>query len=128
MTTLGDILAGEAFVIIARVTGRGPAGITASLFTASATPAGQFTIAAADGTITGQITAVPPASTPVTKVTRWTVVAVGDILQRDQTGETMVARAVDVAADGTFVWYASTARRAGYTVEGWTRIGHTDLT
>lgn len=123
MTHLTDLKAGDQFLFIASVTAVDPvAGYSLSLFGPAETSAGTAVIAPA-GTMTGSLT-LPASQVPVTVVTGFTPVAVGDILENGQTGETAVCRWSQVAPDGTVTWASATSHQVVYPAHGWTVIAH----
>jgi hypothetical protein len=75
--------------------------------------------------MTGQLAAAPD-QVPVTVVTGFTPVSVGDVLENGQTGETAVCRYSQITADGTVQWASAASHRVIYPAQGWTVIGHVD--
>jgi hypothetical protein len=92
VTTLADLGAGQAFMFVAQVTAIDGAGTHLSLF-GPASAAGGSALMDPGGVLTGQLTS-PADQIPVTVVTQFVTVSVGDVLASDSTGETMVARSV----------------------------------
>ena len=125
MTTLADLKAGQAFMFVAQVTGIDQLGTHVSLF-GPASAAGGSAIIGPDGSMSGQLTS-PASAIPVTVVTQFAQVTAGDVLSSDATGETMVARRVQVTPDGSYQWSASPAGGVTYKTGGWSIIGHVDL-
>jgi len=125
VTALADLKAGQAFLFIAQVTLIDVAGTHLSLF-GPAQAAGGTALMDASGVLTGQL-AVPAAQIPVTVVTQFAAVSVGDVLASDANGETAVARWVAVQPDGTYQWSSSPAAHVVYRTAGWTIIGHVSL-
>lgn len=125
MTTLADLEAGQAFIFVAQVTAIDGAGMHLSLF-GPAEAAGGTALMDPNGVLTGQLTS-PAAQIPVTVVTAFAAVSAGDVLASDATGETMVARAVTLQADGSYLWSPAPAGGVAYKTEGWTIIGHVSL-
>ncbi len=112
MTALADLTAGQAFTHL-------------SLF-GPAEAAGGTALMDAAGVLTGQLTS-PAAQIPVTVVTQFAQVSAGDVLSNNDTGETVVARAVTVQPDGSYQWSSSPSRGVVYKTAGWTVIGHVSL-
>jgi hypothetical protein len=125
MTALADLKAGQAFMFVAQVTLIDAAGTHLSLF-GPASAAGGTALMDGNGVLTGQLTS-PAAQIPVTVVTQFETVSVGDVLVNAVTGETMVARAVTVKPDGSYQWSPSASGGVVYTTSGWTVIGHVAL-
>lgn len=125
MTTLADLKAGQAFLFVAQVTGIDTAGTHLSLF-GPASAAGGTALIAPAGAMTGQLTA-PAASIPVQVVTQFAQVTAGDVLSNDATGETVVARAVTVQPDGSYLWSPAPSGGVVYKTGGWTVISHVSL-
>jgi hypothetical protein len=78
------------------------------------------------GVMSGQLAAAP-GQVPVTVVTGFAPVAVGDVLQNDRTGETLVARWSQIGPDGSVTWASAAGHQVIYTAQGWTAIGHVAL-
>ena len=125
MTALADLKAGQAFMFVAQVTAIDAAGTHLSLF-GPASAAGGTALMDSGGVLTGQLTS-PAASIPVQVVTQFAQVTAGDVLANDTTGETMVARAVTVQPDGSYLWSAAPSGGVVYKTDGWTIIGHVTL-
>lgn len=125
MTTLADLKAGQAFIFVAQVTTTDAAGTHLSLF-GPASAAGGTALMDPAGVLTGQLTS-PASQIPVTVVTEFAAVSAGDVLSNDATGETVVARAVTVQPDGSYLWSPSLAGGVMYRTDGWTIIGHISL-
>jgi hypothetical protein len=125
MTTLADLKAGQAFLFVAQVTSIDVAGTHLSLFGPASAAGGTASIAP-DGSMGGQLTQAP-SQIPVTVVTEFAAVTSGDVLANNGSGETMVARAVTVQADGSYQWSPAPAGGVVYKTDGWTIIGHVDL-
>jgi hypothetical protein len=125
VTTLADLGAGQAFMFVAQVTAIDGAGTHLSLF-GPASAAGGSALMDSGGVLTGQLTSAAD-QIPVTVVTQFVTVSVGDVLASDSTGETMVARSVTLQADGSYQWSAAPAGGVIYKTDGWTIIGHVDL-
>ena len=122
MATLADLPVGSVFAFATKVTDRGADTMTLDLL--SQDESVQATIATAtDGTITGQLLK-PPDQIPVEAVT--VPLTEGAVVVRDDTGETMVVRAVWLSPRG-FVWSSAPDRRTVYTTAGWTVIGTATL-
>lgn len=125
MTALADLTAGQAFIFVAQVTAIDAAGTHLSLF-GPASAAGGTALMDGSGVLTGQLTS-PAAQIPVTVVTGFAAVSEGDVLASDATGETMVARAVAVQPDGSYLWSPAPSGGVVYKTDGWTIIGHVSL-
>jgi hypothetical protein len=125
VTTLADLKAGQAFMFVAQVTAIDQAGVHLSLF-GPASAAGGSALMDPAGVLTGNLTS-PAAQIPVTVVTQYAAVSVGDVLANDGSGETMVARAVTVQSDGSYQWSPSPAGGVVYRTAGWTIIGRVSL-
>jgi hypothetical protein len=125
MTTLADLTAGQAFMFVAQVTAIDAAGVHLSLF-GPAQSAGGAALMDPTGALTGHLTS-PATQIPVTVVTQFEAVSVGDVLANAVSGETMVARAVTVQPDGTYQWSPAPSGGVIYTTGGWGIIGHVSL-
>lgn len=125
MTTLADLTPGQAFMFVAQVTAIDGSGTHLSLF-GPASAAGGTALMDPAGALTGQLTTAP-AQIPVTVVTQFETVSAGDVLSNDATGETMVARAVTVQSDGSYLWSPAPSGGVVYKTDGWTVIGHVTL-
>jgi hypothetical protein len=124
VTALAGLQPGQAFMFVAQVTAADAAGMHVSLF-GPASAAGGTALIAPDGTMTGQLTS-PATAIPVTVVTQFAQVSAGDVLSNDATGETMVARKVEVTPDGSYQWSPAPAGGVVYKTDGWTVIAHVD--
>ncbi len=122
---LSALTAGQAFIFVAQVTAIDGAGTHLSLF-GPAEAAGGNALMDASGVLTGQLTAAP-SQIPVTVVTQFETVSAGDVLSSDATGETMVARAVTVQPDGTYLWSPAPSGGVFYKTGGWTVVAHVNL-
>lgn len=125
MTTLADLAAGQAFLFVAQVTAIDAAGTHLSLF-GPANAAGGAALIDPAGAMSGQLTTAA-AQIPVTVVTEFVTVSAGDVLSNDATGETVVARAVTVQPDGSYLWSPAPAGGVVYKTAGWTIISHVNL-
>lgn len=125
MTTLADLKAGDQFLFIAQVTAIDTAGYHLALFGPGSVQAATAGIDPT-GVMSGNL-AAPANQIPVTIVTGFAPVTVGDILSSNRTGETMVARASWISPDGTPMWSNTTDSKVAYTATGWTVIGHANL-
>lgn len=125
MTVLADLAAGQAFIFVAQVTAIDTAGVHLSLF-GPASAAGGTALMDPSGVLTGQLT-TPANQIPVTVVTQFAAVSAGDVLSNNATGTTLVARAVAVQPDGSYLWSSSPAGGVQYRTDGWTIIGHVSL-
>jgi len=125
MTTLADLQPGQQFLFACQVTALDPvAGLSLALYGPGRVEAATAVIAPT-GVMTGQLAAAPD-QVPVTVVTGFAPVSVGDILQ-NEAGETVVCQWSQIGADGTVTWSASAGHRVAYPAAGWTVIGHADL-
>jgi hypothetical protein len=125
MTTLADLTPGEQVLFAFAVTAVDPAaGISLGLYGPGRILAATAVIAPS-GAMTGQLAAAP-AQVPVTVVTGFTPVSVGDIMTSDTTGETMVCRWSQIGPDGTVTWSAAPGHQVIYPARGWTVAGHAD--
>jgi hypothetical protein len=125
VTTLADLTAGQAFMFIAQVTAKDSAGTHLALF-GPASAAGGTALIDGAGVLTGNLTTAASAI-PVTVVTQFAQVSVGDVLSNNNTGETVVARAVQVQPDGSYQWSSSPSGGVVYRTAGWTIIAHVTL-
>ena len=126
MTTLADLQPGEQFLFACQVTAVDQVtGMSLSLFGPGRVEAATAVIAP-NGAMTGQL-AAPPDQVPVTIITGFAPVGMGDVMQSDSTGETMVARWSSIGPDGTVTWSSSAHHAVIYPAYGWTNIGHVDL-
>ena len=125
MTALSDLKAGQAFMFVAQVTAIDAAGTHLSLF-GPASAAGGTALMDAAGVLTGNLTS-PASAIPVQVVTQFAAVTAGDVLSNDASGETMVARAVTVQPDGSYLWSPAPAGGVMYRTDGWTIISHVNL-
>lgn len=123
MTTLADLVTGQEFLFIGQVTALDPvAGLTLSLFGPASALAGSAVIAPT-GAMSGQLAAAP-GQVPVTVVTGFAPVSVGDVLANNRTGETMVCRWSAIGPDGAVTWSSAPVPQVTYPSAGWTVIGH----
>lgn len=126
MTTLADLKTGDEFLFACQVTSVDPtAGTGLSLYGPGRAQAATAVIAPS-GAMTGQL-AAPANQVPVTVVTGFTPVSVGDVLANDRTGETMVCRWSAIGPDGSVTWSASLSAQVIYPAAGFTVIGHVSL-
>jgi len=125
MTTLADITTGQQFLFVCQAGTIDDTGIALQLFGPSNTLAATAQINP-DGSMTGQLMAAPN-TIPVSVVTGFVPFAVGDVLQKNASGETLVCRWSSIAANGTTTWSASASHEVVYTSDGWSIIGHIDL-
>ena len=122
MTTLADLPVGSVFAFATRITARDAGGMTLDLLSQDDTVRATITADPA-GVITGQL-AVAPDQIPIEAVTQ--PLAVGAVVTRDGTGETMVVRAVWLGPRG-FQWSNTLDRAAVYDTSGWTVAGSATL-
>jgi hypothetical protein len=126
MATLADLTTGEQFLFACQVTAVDPsAGISLALYGPGRVEAATATITPA-GVMTGQLAATPD-QVPVTIITGFAPVSVGDVLENADTGETAVCRWSQISDDGTIAWSSAATHRVIYSGSGWTVIGHVDL-
>lgn len=126
MTTLADLGAGDQFLFAVQVTAVDQVtGFSLALYGPGRVQAAAATISPA-GVMAGQL-ADTPDQVPVTLVTGFVPVGVGDVLEREDTGETAVCRWSQIQPDGTVLWSSSAARRVVYPASGWSVIGHVSL-
>ena len=127
MTALSDVRKGDVFLIGVRCSAASVAnGLTVGLFGPSKTKMADGVIAP-DGTITGTLTTTPDLI-PVQLITGYTPIDIGDVLQNDLSGETLVCRWTSIQTDGTVVWSASADHRVIYNAGGWTVVGTVTFT
>lgn len=124
MTTLADLSAGSQFLFVAVISSVDDAGYHLDLFGPAANAAGTAVIGP-DGTMTGALT-VPAAQVPVTVTTGQAPVSVGDVMESQSSGETVVCRWSQVGADGTVTWASAATPVVVYPAAGWAVIGHID--
>lgn len=125
MTTLADLRSGDQFLFACQVTSVDPtAGTAIALYGPARAQAGTAVISPA-GVMSGQLAAAPD-QVPVTVVTGFAPVSVGDLMQSDATGETMVCRWSQIGEDGTVTWAAAAGHRVIYPAAGWTVVAHVD--
>lgn len=127
MSTLADITVGQQFLFVCQATAIDPAtGMTLALYGPSNVLAATAQIDT-NGAMTGQLQSSPD-TIPVSIITGFTPFAVGDVIQRESSGETMVCRWSNIATDGTTTWSASEGHGVIYASDGWSVIAHIDLT
>ena len=126
MATLADLVPGEQFLFACQVVSVDQvAGLSLGLFGPGRVQAASAVISPA-GVMSGQL-AAPPDQVPVTMVTGFAPVSVGDVMQSDATGETAVCRWSQIGPDGFVTWSSSPAHQVRYPATGWTRIGFVSL-
>jgi hypothetical protein len=126
MTTLADLGTGDEFLFACQVTGLDVVtGLSLALYGPGRVMAAAAVIAPT-GVMTGQLSAAP-ADVPVTVVTGFAPISVGDVLSNDRTGETMVCRWSAIGPDGAVTWAAALVPQVTYPSAGWTVIGHVSL-
>jgi hypothetical protein len=126
MTTLADLAAGQQFLFACQVTAVDQVtGISLALYGPGRIQAASAVISPA-GAMTGQLAAAPNL-VPVTIVTGFAPVSVGDVLENAATGENAVCRWSQIGADGTVTWSSATSHQVAYPAAGWTTIGHVSL-
>lgn len=125
MTTLAAVKTGDQFLFVCQVTALDvTAGMGLSLYGPGRALAATATIAP-DGAMAGQL-AMPPDQIPVNTVTGLAPISVGDVLTRDDSGDTFVCRWAEISEDGLVLWSASASHAVVYPAVGWTIIGHFD--
>jgi len=124
MTSLADLRPGDQFLFACQVTTLDGNGLGVALYGPARTEAATATISPA-GVMSGQL-AAPPDQVPVTLVTGFAPVSVGDVME-NAAGETLVARWSQISPDGTVTWSSSADHRVIYPAAGWTNIGHLTL-
>ena len=125
MTTLADLTLGQQFLFACSVTAADQVtGISLGLYGPGRVQAAAAVISPA-GVMSGQL-AAPPDQVPVTLVTGFAPVSVGDVME-NAAGETLVARWSQISPDGTVTWSSSADHRVIYPAAGWTNIGHLTL-
>jgi len=125
MTTLADLQPGQQFLFACQVTALDPvAGLSLALYGPGRTEAATAVISP-QGAMTGQLAAAPD-QVPVTVVTGFAPVSVGDVLQNGG-GETYVCCWSQISPDGSVTWSASADHKVTYPAAGWTVIGHVTL-
>ena len=126
MRTLADLVPGDEFLFACQVTAADPVtGLALALYGPARVQAAAAVISPA-GVMSGQLAAAP-GLVPVTVVTGFAPVSVGDVLSSDRTGETMVCRWSAIGADGSVTWSAAPVPQVTYPSAGWTVIGHVSL-
>jgi hypothetical protein len=126
VTALADLTVGTQFLFACQVTATDPtAGLTLALYGPGRTEAATATISPA-GVMAGQLAAAPD-QVPVTVVTGFAPVSVGDVLESAASGETAVCRWSQIGADGNVMWSAAVDHKVIYPGTGWTIIGHVTL-
>lgn len=125
MTVLTDLTYGDQFLFVAQVTAIDGAGYHLALYGPGSVQAATALIAG-DGTMSGNLTG-SPTTTPVTLVTGFAPVAVGDVLSSDRTGETLVARAAWITTSGQSMWANTPDAKVPYPADGWTVIAHVTI-
>jgi len=125
VTTLADLTLGQQFLFACSVTAADQVtGISLGLYGPGRVQAAAAVISPA-GVMSGQL-AAPPDQVPVTLVTGFAPVSVGDVME-NAAGETLVARWSQISPDGTVTWSSSADHRVIYPAAGWTNIGHLTL-
>lgn len=123
MTTLADIKVNDQFLFVCLATEIDDTGMSLSLYGPSNILAAVAKINA-DGSMTGQLAAIP-SDIPVTLVTGFVPFTIGDVLENEVSGETMVCRWSEITDDGNSVWSSSVGNsKVIYSPTGWTVIGH----
>jgi hypothetical protein len=125
MTVLTDLQTGEQFLFVAQVAAIDAGGYHLALFGPGSVQAASAVIDPT-GAMTGTLSA-PPDQVPITVVTGFAPITVGDVLSSDRTGETMVARSVWLTNQGVPMWANTPEATVPYPAAGWTVIGHVTL-
>ena len=125
MTVLTDLTFGAQFLFVAQVTAIDGDGYHVSLYGPGSVVAATALIGPS-GAMSGQL-AADASVTPVSLVTGFAPVAVGDVLSSDRTGETLVARAAWLTGAGEVRWSDTPGATVAYPATGWTIIGHVNL-
>lgn len=125
MTVLTDLKVSDQFLYVAQVATIDQAGYHLTLYGPASLSAATALIDA-NGVMTGNLSQAPSA-TPVTVVTGFVPVSVGDVLVSSASGETLVARAVWITAQGVPMWANTPDMKVAYPATGWTTIGHVTL-
>jgi len=125
MATLADLVPGDQFLFACSVTAVDQVtGLSLGLYGPGRALAATAVISPA-GVMSGQLAAAPD-QVPVTIVTGFAPVSVGDVLE-NTAGETLVARWSQISPDGTVTWSSSADHRVIYPAAGWSVIGHVTL-
>lgn len=125
MTTLADLAIGDQVLFAFEVTAIDPTnGVSMNLYGPSASLAASGVISPT-GALTGQL-ANPANQTPVTKVTGFAPIAVGDVLQ-DGDGNTYVAMWSQIQPDGSTLWAYDAQATVKLPGTGYTNVGHVNL-
>jgi hypothetical protein len=125
MTVLTDLGYGGQFLFVAEVTAIDGDGYHVNLYGPGSVVAATALIGPG-GAMSGQLTA-DASVTPVTTVTGFAPVAVGDVLSSDRNGETLVARAAWITGTGESMWSDAPDAKVAYPATGWTVLGHVNL-
>lgn len=126
MAALADVRKGDVFLVGIRCTGAAvDTGLAVNLYGPGRNQMATGQIAP-DGTITGSL-ATTPDQIPVQLVTGFAPIDVGDVMENENTGETLVCRWSEIRPNGSVLWSASASRKVIYRASGWTVVGHLDL-
>lgn len=124
-TTLAALAVGDQFLFACKVVSVDPtAGIGLELYGPSSVLAATATIAP-NGAMSGTLAATPD-QIPVSTVTGFAPVAVGDVLQ-DGTGNTFVCMWTQIQPSGEVLWSNSPDAKIKYSGTGYALIGHVNL-
>lgn len=126
MDSLATVTTGQQFLFVCQATSIDVNGMGLELFGPSHVLAAIAQIGP-DGSMTGRLQDTP-ANIPVTIVTGFAPFAVGDVVQKNTSGETMVCRWSGIQANGIATWSSSASHEVTYATDGWSVIGHIDLT
>lgn len=126
MTTLAEVKTGDQFLFACQVTSVDATnGIGLSLYGPASIKAADAAIHP-DGTMTGNL-ANTPDQVPINIVTGFVPISVGDVLENQNSGETVVCRWSQINPDGSVIWAASAMRAVVYSSSGWSVVGHVEL-
>lgn len=127
MTTLADLSVGNVIIVAGMVAALDQsAGMTLALLGPAAARQGSLVISPA-GAFSGNLAQAWNATT-VQPVQGLSAVSPGTIMVNNRTGETMVARQVQLKPDGTYQWSASLAGDVWYTTAEWRTAGTATVT
>jgi hypothetical protein len=128
MTTtdvLLNIQPGQAFIILAKMMSNDETGLTIRLFGPNSTAWGRLLVGT-DDKYNGHML-LPQDQALVTLSRRMRSVSRGDVVVNLISGETMVVRDVELADDGSYIWYSSLQQKVAYTMDDWSVIAHVSL-
>ena len=126
MTTFADLVPGDAFILLARVSALDQInGMTLVFFGPDRQPQGQLAVSPA-GVVSGQF-ANAANQTPVRVVNNFRTIGVGNVMQNRRTGETVVVRQVHIELDGSYQWASSLTSPVWYTTDDWQLVGNVNI-